>query len=266
MSIMTKKTFVTERREQQFEELVNSHTSRVMKTVRALRPDIPEAAYQQVRTFVRSFLKKHGQPDATRKQAALHEAGHYVVYEAQGMIAGSAYIIGSPGGWAGWSGYALAVKAPLLQNRYSYTTQDVIDEARATIAGPWAEAVLGRSSPNSSVSEIIETHFLAARAAEMSHRESNHVLADIIASTAAIVRTFEEEIQRVASYLERRRNISYLDRFHSKVLANVSKIDINTLHSFDTDTPFVQDLTRQITELSGLDDLIRQVCGKGSTK
>jgi hypothetical protein len=94
------------RRKQHAERVATFHTKRVMQMVRLLSEGVPKAADQDVRLFIEGGLQRHPPQSATKRQAALHEGGHYIAFEAEGLVAGLASIAGSQFGHGGWSGTA----------------------------------------------------------------------------------------------------------------------------------------------------------------
>jgi hypothetical protein len=139
--------------------------------VRQIYPNVPQSAEDDIKRFVDGCLLRHPYQVSTKDQAAIHEAGHFIAFEVEGMTAGMAEIFGTPFGHDGWGGEAKAWnEAPYGQTngyRDPPTPQDLMSDARVALAGPWTERSLGcgkiRCSSKfcCSISEIIEAHFLS---------------------------------------------------------------------------------------------------------
>jgi hypothetical protein len=245
------------------------HTSQVMGTVHAIYKNVPVAAEQDVRQFIKEYLQRQPEEPISKRMTATHEAGHFVTFEALGMKATQAKIAGVPFGRGDWSGIAWSLERPALDtglHEYRpYTPDDLIDEACAALAGPWAEVSLANGAIEGSVSEIIEVGFLAARAAEMLGKKRCQVLADIFERTAAIVDAYKGEIEGIAACLERRKRISRGDRPIKKILGCVRKKPVSSLPrasqaSIDKLTRLMNDAT------SGIDALIARVTTRGPAR
>lgn len=221
------KSLDTPRAARWFEPLAGSHTYCVMKAMRLLYRHLPDTADQDVRRFVEGCLERHPPELRIQRQIALHEAGHYLAFEAEGMIAGSAEIHGSAGGHDGWGGTAKAFERPFYDGE-PYGPGDLLSEARSALAGPWSEVALGGGDLYGSISEIIEAVFLGVRAAEMLGRNPNQVLTDILVGAAAIVDTYRDEIEEVATRLMSRRRIGR-NKSLERLLARVQEVPVESL-------------------------------------
>jgi hypothetical protein len=209
------------------DHLLALHTGFVMNLVRQIYATVPQTAEDDIKCFVDGCFLRHPYQASTKHQVALHEAGHFIAFEAEGMVAGMAEIHGSSFGRHGWGGSAKYWKPPLYRETWSYQDPpnrgELISDARGAIAGPWAETLLGRGPFFGSISEIIESYLLAARAAEMLNLDRRQVLDDIVAGTAGIVNTHKEGIEKVAALLMSRKRIH-----RNKSLTRVLKHAANT--------------------------------------
>jgi hypothetical protein len=207
---------------------------------------------QLIRQALADFSENHPTRGATHAQAAIHEAGHFIAFEVDGMVAGKAQIEGSPFGRNGWRGSACAWERPLITPT-SHTTNDLMREARTALAGPWAEAALGGGDMLSSIGELFEVRVLAARVAALQGLHSVQTLAAILSTTAQIVEAHVEAIKEVADKLTRLRRIT---RYNcKKTLSRVRSTSINMCAHQSDDTLA---LMAQVTSLPAIEALIMQ--------
>lgn len=178
-----------------------------------------------VHSGVMSWLSKYPLRAATRRQAALHEAGHLIAFEAEGMVAFYATIRGSSFGRAGWGGVANCQQPPAI-GPDCFDPDELLREARATLAGAWAEAVLGDGDVFSSPSELCEAHLLAVRTAKLSARDEVQVWRETLLRTAAIVEQCASEIEEIAEMLSRRRRVTRYESSTRRVLERVQRTPI----------------------------------------
>jgi hypothetical protein len=93
-----------EKERRRIKSTVAFYTGRIMALVQVLHKRLPPTVEDDVKRFVAEYLRQRPLQPGTMEQAALHEAGHYIAFEVEGMIAAAAEIYGSPGGHAGWGG------------------------------------------------------------------------------------------------------------------------------------------------------------------
>jgi hypothetical protein len=154
--------------------------------------------------------------------------------------------------------------APSIDNNLSpYIFR--MDEACATLAGPWAEVSLANGNLYGSVSEIIEVGFLASRAAELLGKDRCQVLAEILERTAGLVEGFRYEIVDLAARLEKRKRITRDDRPVKRILERIRAVPVANLQKASENA--IDTLTRLMgNATSGLDDLIAQVTARGAAQ
>jgi hypothetical protein len=191
------------------------HAHLVVPTVRQI---YGRGHAQLIRDELEAFLMEHPTRGATRFQAAIHEAGHFVAFEAEGMWAGQAVVSGSPFTRC-WGGSALAWDRPWI--RPGASVDELLRDARALLAGPWAEAVLGKGDLRSSAGELFQVSILVARAAQLQQRDRHQVLASTIVNTAKIIEAHAKAIEEIASKLMKARSITRQTRGCEKVLDRV---------------------------------------------
>ena len=83
-----------------------AHVSLISDACRAFYPHVPRDPEGTSRTVLELFLARHPMRAATKEQAAIHEAGHFVAFERLGLLAAKAEIHGSAFGRGGWGGAA----------------------------------------------------------------------------------------------------------------------------------------------------------------
>jgi hypothetical protein len=162
----------------------------------------------------------------TRALAAIHEAGHFIAFERLGMVAGEAYIVGSPFGRNGWSGGAIAWRAAAIaRSRADYapsssSPNELRVEAISSFAGPVAEELLGGGDARHNISELIGACVCAERAAQLS-REGREAVARALTRTISLVEQYEHVIRGIATVLDRKKSIWRHDQPVRKILAGV---------------------------------------------
>lgn len=67
--------------------------------------------------LIEACLREHPRRAATKWQAAVHEAGHMVAYEVEGMVAAHAEISGTPFGRGGWGVMPTALSGRILPRK-----------------------------------------------------------------------------------------------------------------------------------------------------
>jgi hypothetical protein len=185
---------------------IGTQTAIAMRALMMHEANARNAVEGDVRGLIVRCLREHPMTDATRRQVALHEAGHLLAYEVEGLVALKANIHGSPYGRGGWSGKAWPANelciGPRDWQRWG-SPNDLLREARMSFAGPWAEFFLGGGDIASSIGELVESHILAAQAADLLGRDPRMVVDEVVAGTRAIVAEYMAEIEEIADLLER---------------------------------------------------------------
>jgi hypothetical protein len=171
------------------------------------------------------WLAGHPTRGATREQAAIHEAGHFVVFECVEMIACTARIYGPRGGGGAWTGTA----APATRAKWSAIYGEnfggsamVGGEAIAAMAGPIAEELIGGGDALSSIGELIGGSIWAARAGELTNTPEKAAVSSAVATSVSLVECLAPEIQDIGQVLAHRKHISR-DRSIEKILARMPK-------------------------------------------
>ncbi len=132
---------------------------------------------QSVKAAIRASLLRHPAQEHSKLQIAFHEVGHFVAFEVEGMIAFDMHIKGSPFGHGGWQGQARCVNWPDIRPDQP-DALEFLRDARTCLAGPWAEAAFGNADVlGCSPIEMLETHVLVAKAAQLLGQDFHDVLA-----------------------------------------------------------------------------------------
>ncbi len=239
----------------QIERQAATHARRLtyyLKKIITLQND----AEEQILIAVRGFLNWHPMQTATKEQAALHEAGHFVAYEVEGLGAGQSEIRGTPFGRGGWSGSAAPYESR-LDPWSDPTANDLIAEAKTAIAGPWAEELLGSGDLLSSISEVLEFHFLVAVAAKTLGNDRHKLLAATITEMTDFTWQYENEIRGIADRLQRRRKISRFDRTPHLRAIRAKMTGGTPIFEYLND----RTLQEKVTTLPGIDRLVNELCG-----
>jgi hypothetical protein len=171
------------------------------------------------------FLTAHPMRAATMEQAALHEAGHFVLFERLGFLAGTAAIYGSPFGRNGWGGGACRWSPPIYNGRLA--PDDFLRDAQAALAGPIAEELLGGGDVLGGIGELVDASIRSARAADLAGRDTIEMWDETLLGAVALVEHHKPEILDIAAVLERQKRISRTDRAVEKILMRVEEAPID---------------------------------------
>lgn len=158
------------------------------------------------------------------RQAAAHEAGHFVAYTATGMRAVSARIGRT---MLGWGGYAVAQERPAIHlggGMYLFTAEHALTKAVSTLAGPAAEHFFGDADIYGASGELIEVCLLARKRAEMLGTDFRQSLVDVLTCTVVLLERHAHAIGRVADALVRRRQLDFCNRRDAELLDGVEPI------------------------------------------
>ena len=196
----------------------------VLRAIRKIRGVLFNVDADAVRGGIEAWLSQHPLRGATKRQAALHEAGHLIAYEFDGMIAGKACIEGSPFGRGSWGGGAWCIDTPnTTHGPCANDPNEFLREARGVLAGAFAEAMLGDGDALSSVGELAEARFLTARAAEILGHDKSDIWHETLTETAAIVERHASEIEEIADLLMRRRRVNRFECSTGRILTRVGR-------------------------------------------
>jgi hypothetical protein len=173
-----------------------AHVSVISKAYEAFFPHAPVDAEGTPRTVLELFLSRYPMRAATRGQAAIHEAGHFVLFERLGLCATTAEIRGSAGGLYGWGGGAHSWNWLTYRGPEQWDAAALRREAVTVLAGPIAEELLGGGDAlGSNIGELVEAVVLALRAADLEgHEARSEVVQEILHGTISLVEHHEPEI------------------------------------------------------------------------
>ncbi|PPD46058.1 MAG: hypothetical protein CTY15_01320 [Methylocystis sp.] len=163
------------------------------------------------------FLFTRPPRSASLDDAAIHECGHLVAFEAENLIAWSAKINGGSNGHE-WCGLAQRAR-----DFGSYVdAPHFLAEARATLAGPIAEELLSQSgSLASSIAELVGARICVERAAELLFVDPESLWIKTVREAAALVERYAKEIEALAELLEKRKKITASSPSVRKILKRV---------------------------------------------
>jgi hypothetical protein len=185
-----------------------------------------------------AFFTKHPKRRATRRDAALHEAGHFVLFEACGAYSNEAMIYGSPSGE--WGGEAVYFFGPPDHDAR---------KAQVTLAGPLAEYLLGGRAVHNNVGELFEARFLAGRAARISKGDRAKTWREVVLRTVALVSRHSNDIQDVARQLQCRQHIRRLDPPIDQIIQRIQPAPIGLTAVSDRALEILQEITGAMKEL-----------------
>jgi hypothetical protein len=184
------------------------------------RPDVPFND-DAVIAPLKVLLAAHPMRAATKSQAAIHEAAHFILYERLGFLATIADICGQPFGRGGWGGSARRWNSPLFYWMEDWYPDAFLRDAQAMLAGPIAEELIGEGEALSSVGEVVAASILVRRAAELLGRDDIEMWDETLLGTVALLERYRPEILDIAALLERKKRISCTDRPVKKILTRV---------------------------------------------
>ncbi len=241
----TRAEYLAQRKKEHLGDLVRRQTLRGVDKAGALWPGSEEAARAIILRSLEAWQRASPWRPGTREQVALHEGGHFIAFQAVGMIAASAKIEGPPGGRGGWGGEATCWDRPVLEyrGRWPVTAEHVLAEAVSDLAGPAAEHFMGGGDFYSSPGEIIEVSLLARKLAEMKGIDHGQAMVDVLARTIALLDRYDLVIRDVADALVRRKRITCHEKTVEKLLGQVSPLFLTAPWSCDR---------RRLRELAGL--------------
>jgi hypothetical protein len=178
---------------------------------------------------LKAFLIRHPMRSATKWTAAIHEAGHFVLFERTGMRPFKAQIIGSAFGRWGWRGTAGAWNragySPRLED---WDLSLVKGECLSAFGGPIAEELLGGGCALSSIGELVGGSLWAAHAGELKGHSENVAVVTALIETISIVERHAAEILRIAELLIRWKRIGRDYCLVNEILENVARGPIKT--------------------------------------
>lgn len=176
-----------------------------MRTIKKLHGPSCESFRETLLTRARNFLRQHPVCAATRQQVAIHEAGHLVSFELEGMVAARAKVDGKSVGDNGWCGVANCWDPPVVNPKTD--AHDLLREARAALAGPIAEELLSGGDVCASLGELIDARVLTDRAGRQLGCDPDQLLHEVLVSVAASIEINAVPLHRIANRLTRRRTI-----------------------------------------------------------
>jgi hypothetical protein len=197
------------RRSAQADDSASRLVENVAGRIRADAQEILDIALDRraVETLVERHYRWHPMRGATQREAAIHEAGHYVGYEVVGMQAAVAELFSPRRGETEWSGRASAWDMR-PRDREGYTPDILRADLVATLAGPIAEALLTpEGDPLSSLPELVEARFVAEALADMTNRAAAGVFFLAALRAASMVERHAAGIEQCAARLMTRRRI-----------------------------------------------------------
>ena len=234
------------------------------RSVKPLARPFPEGPILQAFLAFEEFhLTRSHQPDRLNGKmlAALHEAGHFVAFQRVGLMASGAHIHGTPfgrdGWWGGANGYnrpgpfdvACAKKDGLAavggEGRF-------LGEATAALAGPLAEALLGRGDFSCGLHELVGAALWAALTANLTGRNEIDALVETVRKTVALIDVCEFPIRDIADLLVRRKRIWRDERPVKKILARVPRGQIIATQLSRDGQALFEDVTSALAHLEFL--------------
>ena len=227
------------------ERWIEGQSRRPLERAGTLFPNVPDFG-SRIRAAVTAWTSAHPACGAASgKIVAIHEAGHYALAEAMGLVAGTAAIRGSSFGRAGWGGSAGALERPVADGR-AFDANDIAAEAVFILAGPYAEFALAGGCPHCSPGEFIETTLLAVKLAEMRKVNLSVALWEIMNTTGRLVLGHQKAINGISVRLEQKRHLTRYDRKISEVLARIAATPFEDIPELTAKTG--EDLARLFME------------------
>lgn len=173
------------------------------------------------RDAIRKTVSPHPLVPVSREDAAIHESGHFLTDEHEGFHAATACIKGSPFGWGGKTKNCSDLDFDLAPESAPHDPKDFSRNARAILAGPIAEELIGGGSVFENFAELIQARVYSDRAAELTPDLYGVLWIENVRRTVAIVEHYQLQILKLAEMLARRREITRLQPSVRKVLTTI---------------------------------------------
>jgi hypothetical protein len=215
----------------------SNHADVIIRAIRKIRGPGAVVEKDAVRDKIEVCLLTHPTRGASKRQAAVHEAGHLVAYEAEAMVAVAAAIRRVSQHCQAWTGWALCINCPYTQyGPLPHDPEDFLRDASAALAGPWAEALLGDGDALGSLAEVCEARLLVSQGAQIMNRSN----CDIWRET--LVRTHANEIEKIADILMRSQQVAAVQPSIRKILQRIRPMQM----SGHCVSPRCEELIRQV--------------------
>ena len=192
--------FHAQKKAQNRKNLIAGHASQVLTASRGLN-----ISNQVVDDAIDGFLEVFPQKKATKTMAGIHEAAHFVAYTVLGLGAWKAEIHGTKFGRGGWGGRAVPCND--FDPQYA-SGKHFLNEALATLAGPFAEHILGNGDAYSSVGELFAARIYVSRAVLHMGEDADGLWYQTLVQAEELVDRYRESILEVAELLERRTEVT----------------------------------------------------------
>lgn len=205
--------------------------------------------------LLNAFRAKHPTRAATRKQAALRAAGHYLAFERLGMVATFATIRAPEFEERDWQAKADAVyRAHRKADSHAPDAATLFrGEAIAALAGPIAEELFGGGDVLTSISQLSVGKSHAWRAAELKGREKETVLREVRADAITLVIGHENDIWDVAQMLVKKKRADSRDNLVRNVKARMPRGAVATATLSGTSQHVFEKIGAALIELGGLE-------------
>lgn len=191
------------------------------------------------------FFTVHPQRRAARRDAAVRQAGRFVLYEACGLWAYEAFISGSYSGWFGCTRYG---RRPGLERPQNYDAEELLCFAHAMLAGPLAEDQLGGRNLLDSVADVAEARILA-HLAERSNGRGSETWREVVLRTAALVELHAYIIKDIADRLESRKHVDRAEPSVDEIMGRMGAASVDPVSASDRALEILQDITDAMKEL-----------------
>jgi hypothetical protein len=186
------------------------HADQIEKDWRTLFGSTATYPQDAIRSALTPVLAKYPAREATRDEVAIHEAGHFVLFERMGMGAAQARIFGPAGGRGAWTGTAGAwgrADRQWVTKANTWGHEPLWGEAIAALGGPFAEALLGRGDAFGSLGELVAATLWAVRVAKLTGEPWEAAVLKAVIEAIYLVELLAPEIREVGEELARRRRI-----------------------------------------------------------
>jgi hypothetical protein len=192
----------------QIERRVEGQVQFVAQDLKELYGHDAQIDYGAIRRVVAAQLPDIQLINGSRETVAVHECGHFVAFEQEGLIAGKATIRGSAFDGGGWSGIAFPHGDVYLgSGRWTPVPEDLCRFARVTLAGPIAEELLAGGCALHNPGELLSARACSGRAAELAQATPSDVWKLNVLLAAALVECWSHQILELASMLQKRKEI-----------------------------------------------------------
>lgn len=209
----------------------------------------------ELHDFAMKYLAEYPYYSHSKRQAALHESGHFVAAWVFGNGAHIAAISGSSSPRIGWGGDCY-INPPIQQA--ACISEQLVNDAKVLLAGPLAGDYIGDSDALRSGAEIVEAWLLVGAGAHLQNTAPKPLIVSILDDMNRFVTFYKSEIREIAEMLITRKTI-YATSPSVKSVIKVIEAKAPHLSSYGHGRFDDRRLKSEILELKPAQDLLAKI-------